>query len=72
MSADLPRWLTSLIRPGADSTADYRRDLLWLIGIALVLIATGIGLRDPWPADEPRFALVARDMVATGERFKKR
>ncbi len=42
-----------------------RIDLLWLIGLALLLIATGIGLRDPWPADEPRFALVARDMVAT-------
>ena len=42
-------------------------DLLWLLGLALLLIATGIGLRDPWPADEPRFALVARDMVATGD-----
>src|SRR6266545_1582672 len=42
-------------------------DLLWLLLLALLLIATGIGLRDPWPADEPRFALVARDMVATGE-----
>jgi 4-amino-4-deoxy-L-arabinose transferase-like glycosyltransferase len=41
-------------------------DLLWLLALALLLIATGIGLRDPWPADEPRFALVARDMVATG------
>lgn len=42
-------------------------DVLWLLGLALLLIATGIGLRDPWPADEPRFALVARDMVATGD-----
>jgi len=42
-------------------------DFLWLAALALLLIATGIGLRDPWPADEPRFALVARDMVATGE-----
>ena len=42
-------------------------DLLWLLALALLLIATGIGLRDPWPADEPRFALVARDMVATGD-----
>lgn len=42
-------------------------DFLWLLALALLLIATGIGLRDPWPADEPRFALVARDMVATGE-----
>src|ERR1044072_7228281 len=42
-------------------------DFLWLAALALLLIATGIGLRDPWPADEPRFALVARDMVATGQ-----
>jgi 4-amino-4-deoxy-L-arabinose transferase-like glycosyltransferase len=42
-------------------------DVLWLLALALVLVATGIGLRDPWPADEPRFALVARDMVATGD-----
>ena len=41
-------------------------DLLWLLGLSLLLIVTGLGLRDPWPADEPRFALV-RDMVATGE-----
>jgi len=42
-------------------------DFLWLLALASLLIATGIGLRDPWPADEPRFALVARDMVATGD-----
>jgi 4-amino-4-deoxy-L-arabinose transferase-like glycosyltransferase len=42
-------------------------DLLWLFVLALLLIATGIGLRDAWPPDEPRFALVARDMVATGD-----
>jgi len=41
--------------------------LLWLFALALLLIATGIGLRDPWPPDEPRFALVARDMVANGD-----
>jgi 4-amino-4-deoxy-L-arabinose transferase-like glycosyltransferase len=43
------------------------RDLFWLLGLGLVLIATGLGLRDPWPADEPRFALIARDMVANGQ-----
>jgi 4-amino-4-deoxy-L-arabinose transferase-like glycosyltransferase len=43
------------------------RDLLWLALALLVIIATGIGIRDPWPADEPRFAAIARDMVATGE-----
>ncbi len=42
-------------------------DVLWLLALTLPLIATGIGLRDPWPADEPRFALIARDMIASGE-----
>jgi 4-amino-4-deoxy-L-arabinose transferase-like glycosyltransferase len=42
-------------------------DLLWLAFALFVVIGTGLGIRDPWPADEPRFAVVARDMVATGE-----
>lgn len=33
----------------------------WLL--ILGFLAFGIGLRSPWPADEPRFALVALDMV---------
>ncbi len=57
------RWL----RPSRASTQDVRLDLMWLLGLVIVLIASGIGLRDPWPADEPRFALIARDMVAHGE-----
>lgn len=43
-----------------------RRDLGWLFLIALVVIGAGIGLRDPWPADEPRFTLVAKQMVEDG------
>jgi 4-amino-4-deoxy-L-arabinose transferase-like glycosyltransferase len=43
------------------------RDLALVLGLGLLLLATGIGLRDPWPADEPRFALIARDMVANGD-----
>jgi 4-amino-4-deoxy-L-arabinose transferase-like glycosyltransferase len=42
-------------------------DLLWLGLFVLVLIGTGLGTRAPWPADEPRFALIAREMVHTGE-----
>jgi 4-amino-4-deoxy-L-arabinose transferase-like glycosyltransferase len=56
-----------VLRPD-DAGADHiRRDLCWLLGVGLLLIASGIGLRDPWPADEPRFALIARDMLATGQ-----
>ena len=43
------------------------RDLMWLGLALLVIIGTGLGIRDPWPADEPRFAAIARDMVETGE-----
>ncbi|MGH8308960.1 MAG: ArnT family glycosyltransferase [Steroidobacteraceae bacterium] len=45
-----------------------RRDhLLWIALAVLVLVGSGIGLRDPWPADEPRFASLARDMVTSGD-----
>lgn len=47
-------------------TADYRRLLVLLMVIATVILAAGLGLRDPWPADEPRFALIARDMAEGG------
>eukprot|EP00003_Mantamonas_plastica_P031996 TRINITY_DN852_c0_g1_i1.p1 TRINITY_DN852_c0_g1~~TRINITY_DN852_c0_g1_i1.p1 ORF type:complete len:583 (-),score=55.87 TRINITY_DN852_c0_g1_i1:1526-3274(-) len=43
------------------------RLLLLLLAFAAVVIFTGIGLRSPWPADEPRFAEVAREMVASGQ-----
>jgi 4-amino-4-deoxy-L-arabinose transferase-like glycosyltransferase len=66
MNAAMPTWLRAILRPERSSSEEVRRDVLWLVGLALLLIATGIGLRDPWPADEPRFALVARDMAATG------
>jgi len=39
--------------------------LFWIL--ALLVIGTGLGLRDPWPADEPRFALAARQMVESGQ-----
>lgn len=42
----------------------------WPLVIAsLSLILIGLGLRDPWPADEPRFALIAKEMVETGQWF---
>lgn len=44
-----------------------QRQFWLLLTFALLLLASGIGLRDPWPADEPRFALVARQMVDSGD-----
>jgi 4-amino-4-deoxy-L-arabinose transferase-like glycosyltransferase len=43
------------------------QDLAWLSLALLLIIGTGLGIRDPWPADEPRFAAVARDMVLSHE-----
>lgn len=45
---------------------DPRRDAWVFFGLALLVLGAGLGLRDPWPADEPRFALVARQMVESG------
>jgi 4-amino-4-deoxy-L-arabinose transferase-like glycosyltransferase len=47
-------------------TSIERRQVWLLFAIALVILAAGIGLRDPWPADEPRFALVAKQMFESG------
>ncbi|MGD8827889.1 MAG: glycosyltransferase family 39 protein [Gammaproteobacteria bacterium] len=44
-----------------------RDPLFWLVMLlGVVVLGAGIGLRDPWPVDEPRFALIAREMVHTG------
>lgn len=42
-------------------------ELWWLLLAGLVVLGAGLGLREPWPADEPRFALIARDMVRSGQ-----
>jgi len=47
-------------------STDYRKQLALLLFVAALLLAAGLGMRDPWPADEPRFALIARDMAANG------
>lgn len=45
---------------------DFNRHLaLLLLAAGLVLLA-GLGLRDAWPADEPRFALIAKQIVESG------
>lgn len=43
-----------------------RGDIAVLLLLAGLMFVSGLGLRDPWPADEPRFALVAKEMVETG------
>lgn len=67
MSAAIEHGLRALLRLDCAREDEVRRDVFWLLALGVLLIGTGIGLRDPWPADEPRFALVARDMVGTGE-----
>ncbi len=62
-----PSLLDRLLRPGRTSSRDVLLDLTFLVGLALVLIGAGLGLRDPWPADEPRFALIAQDMLRSGD-----
>lgn len=40
----------------------------WVVVLlALVLFSAGLGLKDPWPPDEPRYALVAKEMVERGD-----
>jgi 4-amino-4-deoxy-L-arabinose transferase-like glycosyltransferase len=62
-----PALLDAFLRPGRSSNRDIVVDLAWLLGLGLLLIGAGLGLRDPWPADEPRFALVAQDMLRSGD-----
>ena len=44
-----------------------RRAFRLFMLLAFVLLGAGIGLRDPWPSDEPRFTLVAKQMVESGD-----
>jgi 4-amino-4-deoxy-L-arabinose transferase-like glycosyltransferase len=48
-------------------TARERREFWLFMLFALILLGAGIGLRDPWPADEPRFVLVAKQMIESGD-----
>lgn len=52
--------------PAADIRRLADRRMVWLFLAALVVLGAGIGLRDPWPSDEPRFALNALEMIETG------
>jgi 4-amino-4-deoxy-L-arabinose transferase-like glycosyltransferase len=55
--------VTAALRPSIWRTEGTR----YLLVLAVVLLAVGLGQRSPWPADEPRFAQVAREMVETGQ-----
>lgn len=44
-----------------------RRQLFWLLVLATLALGAGLGLRDPSPPDEPRFALAAKHIVETGD-----
>lgn len=52
------------------SKAPASRDDAWttaLMLLAAVVLLAGMGFRAPWPADEPRFAQIAREMVESGQ-----
>ncbi len=47
---------------------DTDRRQAWIFfALALFVLAAGYGLREPWPADEPRFVLVAKQMIESGD-----
>ncbi len=52
--------------PSIDTARERRAFWLFML-IAFVLLGAGIGLRDPWPSDEPRFTLAAKQMVESGD-----
>jgi 4-amino-4-deoxy-L-arabinose transferase-like glycosyltransferase len=55
------------VAPPASLPPVRGRDLLWLALALFIIVGTGLGMRDPWPADEPRFAVLARDMAMSHE-----
>jgi len=60
-------YLDRLLRPGRTDAREVLVDLAWIVGLGVLMMGAGLGLRDPWPADEPRFALVAQDMLRSGD-----
>ena len=59
--------ITSARTAGSVTSRSDRRQFCWLLLAALIVLGAGIGLRDPWPSDEPRYTLVAKQMVASGD-----
>lgn len=52
--------------PTLENARERRAFWLFML-VAFVLLGAGIGLRDPWPSDEPRFTLAAKQMVESGD-----
>ncbi len=59
--------MIELTNPAAAMNAQERRAFWMFMAFAFVVLAAGIGLRAPWPADEPRFVLVAKQMWESGD-----
>lgn len=56
---------TPFVNPVAN-TSERRTFRLFML-FALIVLGVGMGLRDPWPSDEPRFTLAAQQMVESGD-----
>lgn len=61
------KWLRVDMSPPAWLRRIHAWPLALLMLLGLILLAVGVGLRDPWPADEPRFVLNALEMLKTGQ-----
>lgn len=53
--------------PAAAMNSREHREFWMFMAFAFVVLAVGIGLRAPWPSDEPRFVLVAKQMWESGD-----
>ena len=59
--------MTATSLPRLSFTQFRPPNIVVLLLVSLAVLGAGLGLRDPWPADEPRFALVAKQMVESGD-----
>ena len=59
--------MIDLANPAAAMNPQERRDFWLFMAFAFVVLAIGIGMRAPWPSDEPRFVLVAKQMWESGD-----
>ena len=55
------------LRRRTASVSSETLTLVAVLALAAVLLFAGMGLRSPWPPDEPRFAYLAHEMLSTGQ-----